>query len=428
MHCTSAKEMWEKLVGLYDGDSKVKKAKLQTHRRQFESLMMEDEEDIATYLLRVAEVVNSLKGLDKKVEESTIVQKVLRSLPGRFDSKISTIEEAKDPDTLKMDEVHGILTAYEMRKGGPSSKDAAFKASMSKKGKERNDCSDESDVESELARFIQKLKKGSKLKGKYPLIYFKCGKIGHYAAKCPHKHDIDDEGNSKRMAHKKKGFNKKNFFSKQDESDEDEFMVVQRKSDEESDHDESQEALFMALTDDDDSGLEGNVDELLISAIEENEKLRNKIISLKVENEEIRRREDLLEEKLKEKEETYKERATEIVSLRKELEKIKKGCKSSQILETILKNQKPQHDKSGIGFKAESSTTKNNVKSYADALSYNPKDENCTPDPRNEERITPKKNVESNHGHYSKYKPVLHQGPITNPKNKGGVIPKKEID
>ena len=51
MHCTSAKEMWEKLVGLYDGDSKVKKEKLQTHRRQFESLRMEDEEDIAAYLL-----------------------------------------------------------------------------------------------------------------------------------------------------------------------------------------------------------------------------------------------------------------------------------------------------------------------------------------------------------------------------------------
>ena len=60
----------------------------------------------------------------------------------------------------------------------------------------------------------------------------------------------------------------------------------------------------MALTDDDDSRLEGNVDELLISAIEENEKLRNKIISLKIENKEIRRREDLLEANLKEKEET----------------------------------------------------------------------------------------------------------------------------
>ncbi len=74
MLCNSAREMWEKLVSLYDGDSKIKKEKLQTHR-QFESLKMEEEEDIAAYLLRVAEVVNSLKGLDEKVEESTIVQK-----------------------------------------------------------------------------------------------------------------------------------------------------------------------------------------------------------------------------------------------------------------------------------------------------------------------------------------------------------------
>jgi len=184
-----------------------------------------------------------------------------------------------------MDELHGILTAYEMRKGGPSSKDAAFKASKSKKGKESNDRSDESDVESELAQYVRKLKRGSKLKGKYPLICFKCGKIGHYAAKCPHKHDSDDERNSIRMTYKKKGFNKKNLLSKQGETDEDEFMVIKKKSDEESDRDEIQEALFMALIDDDDSGPEGNVDELLISAIEENEKLRNKIISLKVENE-----------------------------------------------------------------------------------------------------------------------------------------------
>ena len=33
MNCNSAKEMWDKIISLYDGDSKVKKAKLQTHRR-----------------------------------------------------------------------------------------------------------------------------------------------------------------------------------------------------------------------------------------------------------------------------------------------------------------------------------------------------------------------------------------------------------
>jgi len=99
-------------------------------------------------------VVNSLKGLEENIEESTIVQKVLRSLPNRFDSKVSAIEEVKDLDTLKMDELHGILIAYEMRKGCPSSKDATFKASKSKKGKERNVNSDDSNVESELAQFV----------------------------------------------------------------------------------------------------------------------------------------------------------------------------------------------------------------------------------------------------------------------------------
>lgn len=37
MNCDSAKEMWDKLIVIYDGESKVKKAKFQTHRQQFES-------------------------------------------------------------------------------------------------------------------------------------------------------------------------------------------------------------------------------------------------------------------------------------------------------------------------------------------------------------------------------------------------------
>ena len=51
------------------------------------------------------------------------------------------------------------------------------------------------------------------------------------------------------------------------------------------------------------------------------------------------------------------------------MEQVKKGWESSKILDIILNDQKPQHDKSGIGFKGESSSTKNNAKSYADVLS-----------------------------------------------------------
>jgi len=168
----------------------------------------------------------------------------------------------------------------------------------------------------------------------------------------------------------------------------------------------------MAFTNDDDSGLEGNVDELLMSAIEENEKLQNKIISLKVENEETKRREDLLKNKIKEKEEVCEEHEAEIVYLRKELEKIKKGWESSQILDTILNNKKTQREKSGIGFKGESSSTKNNSKSYADVLSNNPKEERLfhqrpISDPNNEERVTPRKNVDSNHVYYNRYKTIF---------------------
>jgi hypothetical protein len=76
---------------------------------------MKDEENVAAYLLCVDEIVNTIRGLGETVAEPMIVKKVLRSLPLIFDAKVSAIEEMKDLDQLTMDELHGILTAYEMR-------------------------------------------------------------------------------------------------------------------------------------------------------------------------------------------------------------------------------------------------------------------------------------------------------------------------
>ena len=74
---------------------------------------------------------------------------------------------------------------------------------------------------------VRGLKRGLKLKVKRPLICFNYGRIGHYATKCPHKHDGDNEEG---RIYKKKGFTKNNFLSKQDESDEDEYVVIKKKS------------------------------------------------------------------------------------------------------------------------------------------------------------------------------------------------------
>jgi hypothetical protein len=38
MHLQTAKEMWDKLISSYEGNEKVKDAKLQTYRVQFENL------------------------------------------------------------------------------------------------------------------------------------------------------------------------------------------------------------------------------------------------------------------------------------------------------------------------------------------------------------------------------------------------------
>jgi hypothetical protein len=122
--------------------------------------------------------VNAIKGLGEEVDESVIVQKVLRSLPMRFDAKISTLEEREDMGTISMDELHGIFTSYELRtkQENPSNKEATFKASnktkkkKNPKSKPNCSCSDDSDKDEEISNFVRNLKRGTgKYKGMLPL-------------------------------------------------------------------------------------------------------------------------------------------------------------------------------------------------------------------------------------------------------------------
>ena len=79
VHCKSAKEIWEKLENIYEGDSRVKETKLQTYRGQFEQLKMKEDDNIATYFLQVDETINAIIGLWEEIKEYVIVQKVLLS-------------------------------------------------------------------------------------------------------------------------------------------------------------------------------------------------------------------------------------------------------------------------------------------------------------------------------------------------------------
>jgi hypothetical protein len=48
MHYNTTKYLWEKLLNIYEGDAKVKGAKLQIYRGKFEQLKMKEDEYIAT--------------------------------------------------------------------------------------------------------------------------------------------------------------------------------------------------------------------------------------------------------------------------------------------------------------------------------------------------------------------------------------------
>jgi hypothetical protein len=146
-----------------------------------------------------------MKGLGETIDESFLVEKILRSLPDRFNSKLSAIEEITYLKMLTLDQLLGTLTAYEMRitKGKSTTREESFKVYKNT----------DSDIDEIEANFVRRLKEGS---GKYKhKLSFKCfnyGKIGHFASKCPHKRKDQTYDNEEKHKHKK--VYKENNFKK----------------------------------------------------------------------------------------------------------------------------------------------------------------------------------------------------------------------
>ena len=70
---------------------------------------MGDDESFDSFYGKLKEIVIVKLKLGEKIEDAKVVRKILRSLPESFRAKVTAIEESKDLDAIKIQELIGSL-------------------------------------------------------------------------------------------------------------------------------------------------------------------------------------------------------------------------------------------------------------------------------------------------------------------------------
>jgi len=92
----------------------VKSAKLQMLISRFEEIKMLDDETFGKFYSKMSNLRNSMVSLGKTALDVKLIQKILRFSPERFRIKMTTIEESKDLEGIKIEELVGSLQTYDM--------------------------------------------------------------------------------------------------------------------------------------------------------------------------------------------------------------------------------------------------------------------------------------------------------------------------
>jgi hypothetical protein len=79
---------------------------------QFEGIKKLEEESFNDFYTKISDLQNSIINLERKIFDAQLIKKILRSLPKRFRIKVTTIEESKDLDNMKIEELVGSIQTY----------------------------------------------------------------------------------------------------------------------------------------------------------------------------------------------------------------------------------------------------------------------------------------------------------------------------
>jgi hypothetical protein len=230
----SAKEIWDVLKTTHEGDEVTKITKRETIEGELGRFMLNQGEEPQAKYNRLKTLVNQVRNLEStKWDDHEMVKVILRSLVFLNPTQVQLIRGDPRYKLMSPEEVIGKFMSFElMIKGSkqiikrgttstPEVQPVAFKATEEKK-EESTSCRlpinaskiDNEDMALIIKSFRQILKqrRGKDYKPRSKKVCYKCGKLGHFIAKCPlssdsHRGDDKERRKEKKKYYKKKGGN-----------------------------------------------------------------------------------------------------------------------------------------------------------------------------------------------------------------------------
>ncbi|XP_027774342.1 uncharacterized protein LOC114078040 [Solanum pennellii] len=263
--CQDAKAIWETLQTAHEGTTQVKKSKIDNLNRQYELFRMAEGETIQDMHTRFTSIINEMYSLGEIVPNGKAVRKLLSVLPETWESKVEAITEARDLDSLAMDELIGNLITYELKKnqekeigGKRKERNLVLKATAS------DDFEDEN-IALITKRFTRMLKRGQAFQKKTSQkpsentkdqVCHKCGSPDHFIKFCPLWALEQKKANFEKGKDIKKDkfvpSNRRMTTQEADISMKRAFAAMGNSSDEESEGDETENKSLLALEQEDD--------------------------------------------------------------------------------------------------------------------------------------------------------------------------------
>ncbi|XP_022931554.1 uncharacterized protein LOC111437700 [Cucurbita moschata] len=116
MSLKTAKEIWDYLKAEYEGDERIRGMKVLNLIRDFELQKMKESESVKEYSDRLLSIANKVRLLGSVLNDSRIVEKLLVTLPEKFEATITTLENTKDLSKISLTELLNALQAQEQRR------------------------------------------------------------------------------------------------------------------------------------------------------------------------------------------------------------------------------------------------------------------------------------------------------------------------